>query len=217
MLSSAGVRRYNLLKVDSLPSRLSAKKPSVRPLQRSQSARNAVSNESQVCRARYLRAYSDKADSSSSSPSNPASRPEVAPNMTNLPKSMQNVSIPISPQVDLGQIQIGPDGVVVPRQRPSSTGSAQFTARKTQTTQEDMLKRMYEIDKKTRIMREENEVAKPSATPKATYKRPELVVYDYYPRKWVHSLNGVACLASVRAVVVLRDAMQVCIPVSLPC
>jgi len=80
-----------------------------------------------------------------------------------------------------------------------------------------MLKRMYEIDKKTRIMREENEVAKPSATPKATYKRPELVVYDYYPRKWVHSLNGVACLASVRAVVVLRDAMQVCIPVSLPC
>lgn len=123
------------------------------------------------------------------------------PNMTTYPKAMQGVQTPVSPSEALGEIQIGPDGVVVPPKRPGAVASAEFVARKAPSSQQELLKRMYEIDKKLQSgKKDKTNVPETSTTKKrsSVYKAPEMVVFDYHPRRWVSTLNGVTCLASVR-------------------
>ena len=108
---------------------------------------------------------------------------------------MQNPTIPSD---DLGEIQFGADGVVQQRDRAPSAAASQFTARRPPTSQEEMLKRMVEIDKKSRAAKEAKELASGVQKPKAASKLPEVLAYHFYPRKWVHMVNAVACLGSVR-------------------
>jgi ribosomal protein L39E len=141
--------------------------------------------------------------SPASSASTKSSKPIAPPNMTNMPKAMLNLKNPIPATSDIGEIEIGPDGVVVPAKRPSSTAASRFVIRKSQANQQELLKRMFDIDKKIRLEKEakqEKEVPADIVKPKAAYKRPELVVYHNYPRRWIQTLNGLACLASVRII-----------------
>lgn len=111
---------------------------------------------------------------------------------------MQN---PVSPSDAMGDIEIGPDGVVKPPQRPGAVASSHFVARKAPSSQQDLLKRMYDIDKRLQAGKKDQQNENSLATThkrSSLYKAPEMVIFDYHPRRWVSTLNGVACLASVR-------------------
>jgi hypothetical protein len=117
--------------------------------------------------------------------------------MTKIPKSMRQAVKTSQPTEDMGEIVVGADGVVVPPKSPGTLAAETFTSRRPQSTHEDLLQRMAAIDKKSRAMKE----AKGGPENKkigAPSKRPETLVYEYLPRRWVQALNATACLASVR-------------------
>lgn len=164
-------------------------------------------NQSQKWASR--RCYSQKVEPKSkpaSPPNSIPSRTRPPPNMTTIPKAMQRVQNPTTPADVQGDIQIGPDGVVVPPKRAPSVAASQFVARKSVNTQQDVLKMMYDIDKKQQLAQKDKRTSStetpiPSKRHRGSqYIAPEMVVFDYHPRRWVHTLNATACLASVRRI-----------------
>lgn len=176
---------------------------------------------SKLVQGRYYASESKGKNESSNVAEEVTSDTIPPPNMTTYPKAMQAVENPISPSEAMDEIQIGPDGVVVPPKRPGAVASAEFVARKASSSQQDLLKRMYAIDKKLQTGKKDKTDDLGTSTPKkraASYKAPEMVVFDYHPRRWVSTLNGVTCLASVREKkLVFMIASSPSPPLHFPC
>lgn len=158
-------------------------------------------------RARDVRWYSQNSNENKQSvPSDPKpeSQHQKPPNMTTFPKAMKRIMTDQKANTDMGEIAIGPDGVVVPPKKAAAAASSGFSARKAVSSQEEILKRMYEIDKKIQDTQRAKAKEQPETRTSTASRRgslplfPEMVIFDYHPRKWVHLLNAVACLGSVR-------------------
>lgn len=147
--------------------------------------------------SRFVRYYSKESEEKAGeSSSEQVAPPSIKPVQTTMPKAFESAKR-VKRGAELGAVQIGTDGVVKPAEKPPSVAASQFQARTVPASQEEVLKRMLEINKKQLANKKTHDETKAKSS---APRKPEIQLYGFTPRRWVAALNGVACLASVRTV-----------------
>lgn len=159
--------------------------------------KNTVLHHKSTLRVPLRRWYCQKVSEKAEEISEPVTSAAPKPASTTMPKSIHHLQNPDKATSDIGEIQIGSDGVVIPPKKAPSAAAANFTARRPSMSQEEVLKRMKEIELKSRPSKEDKESPRDGSRKKPA-KLPQVIIYTHPTRELANIANAVACIASVR-------------------